>query len=436
MYLIRSTIIQKHFQRGAANRQGAVIVLVAVLLIAILACTSLCIDIGWASLSKSELQNAADSSSAAGAAQLMTNYGAYMSPSQSNPNGLISSAEASATTYCVQYAGYNKSGDVSSLKLLSSDIQFGFTDATGNFQSNSSSYPNTVQVLLRRDSTANTPLPLFFASIFGTSSLNLSATSSATTYAGIISSFNPNGGGSGASFAPTPAGTAPSGAYGSWGNSYSSSTNNFNCKLLPLAFDVNEWNMFFSTGMSPDGTINTDANNNPQIQVYPSPKNSPGNFGLLCIGPWTNATPDYEYWVLNGPRASDLQSLVNAGSFPVSMSTPKPWKGSPGLRSVLSSYFSQIIGQPRLLPLFQPATVSPYQAASGSGSNTTYAIVGFVGVKVNHVSGSGSNLNISVQPCPVIDPTAVFDSTTVYPVGAAPASQLQSFTYLPPMITK
>jgi len=169
--------------------------------------------------------------------------------------------------------------------------------------------------------------------------------------------------------------------------------------------------------------------------VYPNPKNSPGNFGLLCIGPWTNATPDYSNWVLNGPSASDLQCLINAGSFPVSQSSPKPWKGSPGLRSTLSSYFSQIIGQPRLLPLFQPASDSPYQAASGSGSNTTYAIVGFVGVKVTQVTGHGENLNISVQPCDVTDPTAVFDAASVYPVGAAPTSQLSSFAHPSPKFT-
>jgi hypothetical protein len=250
----------------------------------------------------------------------------------------------------------------------------------------------------------------------------------------LITSFNPSGGGVGSTFNPTPSGTS-AGAYGGWGNTYGNSGSSFNCTLLPLAFDVNHWNQFLANGTSPDGNVHTDGCGIPQIQVYPSPKNSPGNFGLLDIGAWTNSTPVYSNWVLNGPSATDIQYLVNNGEFPVSMTTPKDWKGSPGLRTALSSSFSQIIGEPRLLPLFQPASQSPYQAASGTGSNTTYAIVGFVGVKVCLVAGSGSNLNISVQPCSVIDPTAVFDSTSVYPLGTAPATQLQAFTITAPKLT-
>lgn len=414
--------------------------LIAIMLIVLCGCTALCIDIGWTALAKSELQNAADASAAAGSAKLLANYGAYSLPSQSNPTGVIALAKSSALTNCSNFAGYNKAGDVASLNLLTSDVQFGFMDGSGNVTYGSTNYPNTVQVMLRRDSYANAPLPLFFAPVIGTRSWNLTASASATIYNGVITSFNPNGGGIGSSFANSSSGAGSGttgGAYGGWGSSYASSTGcgSFNCTLLPVAFDVNEWNAFMAAGVSPDGSVHTDATNTPQIKVYPSPKQSPGNFGLLCIGPWTNATPDYENWILNGPSASDLQTLINEGLFPVSQSAPQPWKGSPGLRTTLSSYFAQIIGKPRLLPLFQPASSNPYQAASGSGSNTTYAIVGFAGVKVTAVSGSGVNLNISVQPCDVIDPTAVFDAASVYPAGTEPASQLRTFAHPTPKLT-
>ena len=402
--------------RDTGKRRGAVSVLVVVMLIAILACTALCIDIGWGALAQSQLQNAADSASAAGAAQLITNYSAYSIPSQSNQIGLIFSAKSSASSYCFRFAGYNKAGDVSSLALTNGDIQIGFTDASGYFDANSWNYPNTVKVKTRRDTTANGSLPLFIAPVLGTSKLNLTATSSATIYCGLISSFNPNGGGE-----------VSSGITGGLVSGYNLSGSTFDCTLLPVAFDVNSWKQFLSTGASPDGTIQYDGGGTPQIKVYPSPKNSPGNFGMLCIGPWTNSNSIYSNWVLNGPNASDIAALIDAGSFPVRESAPKAWKGSPGVRSSLSSEFSQIIGHPRLLPLFKPAALSPYQAASGSGSNTTYDIVGFAGVKVNLVTGNGGNLYISIQPCDVIDPTAVFDSATVYPLGAEPMGQVKSF---------
>ena len=102
----------------------------------------------------------------------------------------------------------------------------------------------------------------------------------------------------------------------------------------------------------------------------------------------------------------------------------------------MQDHLAAIIGQPRLLPLFKPASTSPYQAASGNGSNTTYSIVGFAGVTVTSVSGAGVNLSICVQPCSVLDPTAVFDSTSIYPVGAQPAGQLKTFTFLSPRLSR
>lgn len=402
---------------GCSGRRGAVIVMVALMLIVLFACTALCIDIGWATLAKSELQNAADSAAAAGAVQLQAKYGPYLSATSATQTSLSSTARTMATADSTRFASYHGAGGVPSLALPSGDVQFGFTNASGSFAANAAGYPNTVQVVTRRDQTANSPLAFFFGPVLGKSNASITATSRATVYSGLITGFDPDGGGEGTGGGP-----------GGWGDDYASA-GNFACKLLPLAFDVNDWNHFVSTGVSPDGTTQTDAEGVRQIKVYPSPGNSPGNFGLLCIGPWTNANPQYSSWILDGPTGNDLQTLMNEGKFPVSQSSPKNWKGSPGLRTALKSDFVSIIGQPRLLPLFKPAADSPYQAASGNGSNTTYAIVGFVGVKVTVASGAGNNLNISVQPCDVIDPTAVFDPATVYPAGAEPAGQLKSFTH-------
>ena len=113
---------------------------------------------------------------------------------------------------------------------------------------------------------------------------------------------------------------------------------------------------------------------------------------------------------------------------PVSQQDPRDWKGSPGLKNSMNFDCAAIIGQPRLLPLIEPKSNAPYQAASGNGSNTTYRIVGFVGVKISQVTGNGNNLNVSIQPCLVIDPTAVYDPASIYPLGAEPASQLKALT--------
>ena len=414
--------------QSAARRRGAVAVFVALLMIPLLGFVALCVDIGWVTTTKSTLQNAADSAAAAGASQLVDYYGTYSTATTSAQPSLISSAKSSATTYGKKFCAYNGSGGVTSLNLLTNDVVFGFTDASNNFTSTYSGYPNTAKVTVRRDATANGRLPFFFATAMGRHDTALAATASMTIYTGLITAFGPP--------SSVPGGVGAGSSDGAWGDGFWTDGADFDCDLLPVAFDVDHWNTFFASGMSPDGTIHTGTGGNKIIQIYPSPKQSPGNFGLLNIGHWTNATPDFRNWVLDGPTVSDLQYLSTSGQFPVSLTAPKAWKGTPGLRTTLSNDFSAIIGQPRLLPLFKPASTSPYQAASGNGSNTTYSIVGFAGVTVTSVSGAGVNLSICVQPCSVLDPTAVFDSTSIYPVGAQPAGQLKTFTFLSPRLSR
>ncbi len=399
------------------SRRGAVVVFVALLLVAIFAVIALCVDIGWTTLTKSQLQTAADASASAGASKLTDNYSSYYLTSSSDQYFAIQVASDTASDYAKLYGSYNGAGGAKSLSILDADIEFGFTNANGTYIGNYLGYPNTVKVTARRDANANSPLDLFFGYVTGTKNLNLVASSKAIAYGGLITSFNPNGGG---------IGTTGSGNNG-WGHNYKSEGGR-NGTLLPFAFDVNQWNSFMATGVSPDGKKNLTLEGTPQIKIYPSPHNSPGNFGLLCIGPPTNSEPSYADWIRNGPTSSDIQYLVEHGMLPVSQQAPRDWKGSPGLKNSLNTDCAAIIGQPRLLPLFEPKSKAPYQAASGNGSNTTYRIVGFVGVKISQVTGNGNNLNVSIQPCLVIDPTAVYDPATIYPIGAEPATQLKSMT--------
>ena len=162
--------------------------------------------------------------------------------------------------------------------------------------------------------------------------------------------------------------------------------------LLPFALDVNYWRQFCANGTSPDGTIHTAANGYPEIQIFPCPANTPGS---------------------SGQTPNDISYLLNNSLLPVAMGSPKQW---PLQGSVASG-----TGVPSLMPLFIPAsapagmqalaTGTTYQAASGTGNNATYAIVGFVGVCISEAGGAV----ISVQPCAVLDPTAVIPNPK--PVG-------------------
>ena len=156
-------------RRAGRRRRGNVLVLVTVELVVIFGITALCIDIGWTTLTKSQLQNAADASAAAGAAQLANNYGAYCLPQQKSKHDLIANAKQSASNHSILYGSHNGAGGVDSLTILPGDIEIGFTDANGKYVSSAtqSGYPNTVQVKARRDASANGNLPFFFAPVLG-----------------------------------------------------------------------------------------------------------------------------------------------------------------------------------------------------------------------------------------------------------------------------
>ena len=277
---------------------------------------------------------------------------------------------------------------------------FGSTDASGNFNTSYSGFPNGVRVTLRRDSSANGSLGLFFARIFGVTNAALTAKATATIYsAGTITSFD--------------------------------GTLGVNGKLLPVTYNVNAWNTFLTTGKSPDGIVHLGPNGDTQLQIYPSPGNAPGNFGLLSTGPPSTNTPDFSDWIQNGSSPSDLAYLNSHNQVPATPSDPSSWSGGPGMKSSLKDDFQTAMGETRLMPVFEPVSTSPYQAASGNGSNATYAVVGFVGVTITQAIGA--SMNISVQPVSVIDPTAIFDSSSVTPAGTS--TQLIT-TMVPPKLTE
>ncbi len=227
---------------------------------------------------------------------------------------------------------------------------------------------------------------MFFAPIFGLSTSNLTATASATIYAGDVTSLQVIPG--------------------------------VNAHILPVALDVNVWTNFMKGNFtSPwlNGVVTTASNGNPQLQVYIQSTNTPGSFGLLDVGVPSNNTPAFRNWIDSGSTPNDISYLLNNGLLPVSPSDPQQWKCGPGLKSTLLSNFQSQIGNPNLIPLFVPVsptgstepTASNYVAASGTGQNATYAVVGFAGVQISQADGSGGGLTVSIQPCAIVDPTEV-----------------------------
>jgi len=370
------------------NRRGTLAPLGAILMVPILGMTAFSVDMGWISVTRSELKNAADSAAIAAAGQLIDGQVLYNLPSQIAKDAVVSAAQSSAMGYARQFAARNRAGGVLLTQLNDADVEFGVTDAARNYAplGEWGGYPNTVRVTLRRDASANGPLGLFFARLWGIQSTDLRATSAATIYTGSeVEGFR--------------------------------SDTDVHSLLLPVALDVNVWNQFLWTGQSGNGKIYSGPNGAPQLQVYPCPKNAPGNFGLLCVGPPASSATAFRDWIDYGPSPDDLRYMMDHGMAPVSASEPKNWTGGPGLENTLGTNFYGISGKQRLIPLFAPISQEPYQAAGDQGGNAYYQLVGFGGATVSEVRGNGVNLEISIQPCATLDPTVLYRSTTITPAG-------------------
>jgi Flp pilus assembly protein TadG len=363
----------------------------ALLLIPLLAMMAFAIDIGWIDVTQADLQNAADAAALAGAEQLMGDSNhlngivQYNLPGQTNQATILSTAESNAKTAAKNFASYNAAGGVSSLVLNDGDIEFGFTDASGKYTAapTYTGFPNTVKVTLRRDSNANGALGLFFAPVIGVQNVSLTAKAAATIYTGTVDSFNSN--------ASQP------------------------IHILPMTYDVSAWNNFLATGQGPDGSTDTAANGAPQLQVYPSLKDS-GNFGELSLDQGNDGASTISGWIANGVPSSDLANEFSANLLPLSAHDPTQWdwKGNPGMKTSTVHTASNYVGQTFLLPLFTPYSPDPnYAAGTGNGSQYYYNIVQFVAITLTTVD----NQSIHVQPTGLIDPNLILSSSTVAPAG-------------------
>jgi hypothetical protein len=386
-------------------RRGAIAPFAAFLVIVLVGMVAFAVDTGYVVLTRTELQSAADAAALAGADPLMNAYVQYQLAGQNPANAqsgyqstILTNAMTSARAQAKTFAANNGAGGVSSLTLNDSDIQFGFTDASNNYtayNANNPVFPNTIKVTLRRDSTANGALGLFFAPVIGTSNVNVTATASATVMGGTVNNF--------------------------------SAVNSQNIGVLPVTYDVNAWNNFIKTGQWPDGSTQFDSNGVPVLQVYPSVKDS-GNFGQLSLDDSHIGDSVEKSWIDNGLAPSDLASLQAANLIPLSnhSATSWDWIGDTGFKSALVQDINTYLGKTFIIPLFTPYNSSDanYQAGDGQGKGYYYNIVQFVGITI--VAGD-VNRQVMIQPAAITNPSFVLSSNPA-PAGTT-SYTMTTFTY-------
>lgn len=312
------------------NRRAAIAVLVAFLMIPLLGMLAMAIDYGYLLVVKANLQKSADAAALAAVRDL--------APAVDGSQDL---AVVRATVR--QYAAANVK-NVNGFTVADADVTIGRYDPASVYSNltilNTGTF-DTVQVTLRRDSTSNSPVSLFFARIFGINNSGVTATATAVLQKASI--LQPGAG------------------------------------ILPFSIPEAEWN-----SQNP-GTIWSIYGDGRLVDDFGNVQ--PGNWGTLDIGPANNSTADLRDQILYGLTQSDLDALFADGRIPQNsfIDSQMSWyaNADPGLSSGIKSAVQAIHGMVRLVPIYD--SIIP-----AGGNNVEYHIVAWAVVQVvdSHWQGS------------------------------------------------
>ena len=278
------------------ERQGAIAVLFAMLIIPVIACVVFAIDVGYLNLVRAELQRAADAGALAGAAGMNPEINSLESFS-------FTVADPDAARPVAQlYVKYNEAGPYDGVSSGSTFLLIDLNlanDPAGNIVLGRFNVPsdlsepftvtmvgaNSVQVCATlAEGHANDPLSMFFAGVLGFPTANVGVTATATVeYA----------------------------------------------TLLPFTTSEEKWNTLATGGdgdnfhYSP-GNVTSGGDSVPEIVIFPNFQwdgvdMPPGNFGALRIG-LKSGTTVVSYQIDSGPTQADL--AYHGGTLSVGMTLP------------------------------------------------------------------------------------------------------------------
>ncbi|MBU0516386.1 MAG: hypothetical protein KJ621_16640 [Proteobacteria bacterium] len=175
--------------RFLKEQRGSSTIMVALALMAMLGMGALAVDLGYVFSTRAEVQKAADAAALAAAFHLVQIY------NQQGGNLTLAEVTASATEAAGTWAQQNTSTgnpDVP-LTVATRDVVVGVWDVGNKTFTAGGTVDqiNAVKVTVRRDQTSNGPIQLFFGSVVGVSTVNVSA--QAIAYVGYVGSV-PEGG--------------------------------------------------------------------------------------------------------------------------------------------------------------------------------------------------------------------------------------------------
>jgi Flp pilus assembly protein TadG len=353
-------------------RRGVIIPLTAILMVFLVGFVAFAVDLGYVVTVQTEMQRAADSAASAAAWDL---YEKSLGSGSSNLSYEIDEARDSAVTYAASNrvdaaapvinpnTSNSPNGDVV-IGYLPNDAQ---TTAEMNLYNVNQS--NAVQVTLHKTAAHNGEIALLFGRVFDRAGIGTSASATAAFLNNFSGFKTPSDGG--------------------------------NLEILPFALDEDSWNALMSgTGgdswkwNSTWGRVESGFDGVREVNLYPQGTGSPGNRGTVDIGSSNNSTSDLARQIVHGISSSDLEH--HGGELKFNAQGTLSLNGDTGISAGIKDELSSIIGQKRIIPIFQ--------SVSGPGNNAQYVITKFVGVRILEVvlTGKMSGKRLMVQPANVM----------------------------------
>jgi Flp pilus assembly protein TadG len=361
------------------NRKGAISVLAAILAIVLVGMVAFSVDIGYVLSAKEELQRTADATALAACWE----YGQQLSKGSNATN-----AATHARSTAVQYAALNSvTGHPMTVNTNSSndpagDIVFGymsdFNSSSNAFQTGGT-YHNAVRVRLHKTSSSNGEVPYFFAKVFGKHGQTLHSEATA----GMIRDIS----------------------------GFQCPCSGANLNLLPYALDKQTWqNLVDNSGTdkyrwnAATGQVENGSDGWVEVNLFPQGTGSPGNRGTVDIGNSNNSTADLARQILEGISPADL--AYHGGELKFGPDGKLLLNGDTGISAGVKDELAAIIGQPRVIPIFE--------TVSGNGNNAMYTIVKWQGIRIVAVklTGSMSQKYVMIQVAPILVSGAIQSPTS------------------------
>lgn len=163
------------------SNRGAVIVLVAVMLVLLIGITAMAIDLSYRNVVKNELQNIADAAALAATRELGAIYQTHTFTE--NQSFIASAGQVNQIHSAAINTAIENQAGTKNIVIKPADIIIGRWNTEDpddhRIDPITLENPNAVKVTARRDETANNPISTFFAGIFGHSELTVWADATA-----------------------------------------------------------------------------------------------------------------------------------------------------------------------------------------------------------------------------------------------------------------